>query len=73
MGSLSRQRVDMLKAPTEDELEEFFEELWQLAERLGASEDKRWAERLFELADEVAEWRNELQGQPASSDRRTAR
>jgi hypothetical protein len=62
----------MVKAPTDDEIEEFFEELWQLAERLAASEDKRWAERLFELADEVAEWRNELQGQPAASDRRTA-
>lgn len=59
----------MLKDPTEDELQEFFEEVWQLAERVAASNDTRWAPRLFELADEVAAWRNELQARSASSAR----
>ena len=59
----------MLKGPTEDELLEFFEEVWLLAERIAVSDDAHWAPRLFELADEIAEWRNELQGRPASSAR----
>ena len=57
----------MLRDPTEDELQEFFEEVWSLAERVAASENRHWAARLFELADEVAEWRNELQARPAPS------
>jgi hypothetical protein len=61
------QRVDMPRNLTEDELQQFFEEIWQLAERVAASDDSCLAARLFELADEVAEWRNELQARPASS------
>jgi hypothetical protein len=59
----------MLNDPTEEELQEFFEEIWQLAEQVAASNDPRWAPRLFELADEVAEWRNELQARSAWSAR----
>ena len=47
-------------APTEQELQAFFEEVWHLAERTGASEDWQLAPYLFELADEIAAWRNAL-------------
>ena len=50
----------MRNAPTEQELQIVFEEVWQLAERAAASDDQRLAPRLFELADEIAAWRNEL-------------
>ncbi len=59
----------MLKDPTEDELQEFFEEVWLLAERIAETDDSHWAPRLFELAEEIVEWRNEVQGRPASSPR----
>jgi hypothetical protein len=57
----------MLKDPTEDELQEFFEEVWLLAERIAVTDDSHWAPRLFELAEEIAAWRSDLQGRPASS------
>ena len=57
----------MLKDPTEDELQEFFEDVWLLAERIAETDDSRWAPRLFELAEEIAMWRSELQERPASS------
>jgi len=58
----------MQSAPTELELQAFFEEIWRLAERVGASEDWQLAPYLFELADEVAEWRNALRGGRALAD-----
>jgi hypothetical protein len=50
----------MWDAPTEQELQAIFEEIWQLAERAAASDDRQLAPRLFELADEITAWRNEL-------------
>ena len=50
----------MWNAPTEHELQAIFEEVWQLAERAATSDDRQLAPRLFELADEIAAWRNEL-------------
>lgn len=53
----------MKRAPTEQDLQAFFEEVWQLAERTGASEDRQLAPYLFALADEIAAWRNALQAE----------
>lgn len=50
----------MWNAPTEQELQAIFEEVWRLAEGAAASDDRQLAPRLFELADEIAACRNEL-------------
>lgn len=50
----------MPSAPTEQELQELFEEVWQLAEQAAGSEDSRLAAYLFEMAEEIAEWRNAI-------------
>lgn len=50
----------MLKNPSEVELLEFFEEVWTLAERTAASPDHALAARLFELAEDVALWCNDV-------------
>ena len=50
----------MPNAPTEQELQAFFEEVWQLAERAYASEDWQLGPYLFALAEEIAAWRNKL-------------
>jgi hypothetical protein len=50
----------MPNAPTEHELQAFFEEVWQLAERANATEDWQLGPYLFALAEEIAAWRNEL-------------
>jgi hypothetical protein len=52
----------MQNAPTEHELQAFFAEVWQLAERAAASDDLRLASYLFTLADEIAEWWNTSTG-----------
>jgi hypothetical protein len=56
----------MSKDPTEEALQELLEEVSQVAKQIAASDDRQWAPRLFELADEIAGWRNELQDRPAS-------
>jgi hypothetical protein len=50
----------MWNAPTEQELQSIFEDVWRLAEGAASSDDRQLAPRLFELADEIAAWRNEL-------------
>ena len=56
----------MRSAPTETELQEFFEQVWQLAEETAAADDVCIAVRLFELADEIAEWRNQIRAGSAA-------
>ncbi len=55
----------MKSAATELELQAFFEEVWHLAECTAASADWKLAPYLFELADEIAAWRNALRAGPA--------
>jgi hypothetical protein len=52
----------MPDAPSDHELQEFFDEVWRLAEQAGASQDQQLAPYLFELADEIVTWRNALLG-----------
>lgn len=59
-GGLHLRGPRMWNAPTEQEFQAIFEEVWQLAERAAASNDRQLAPRLFELADEIAAWRNDL-------------
>ena len=44
----------MPNSPAENELEAFFEEVWQLAEFAAASEDRHLAPHLFALAEDIA-------------------
>jgi hypothetical protein len=44
----------MPNSPAENELEAFFEEVWQLAEFAAASEDRHLAPHLFALAEGIA-------------------
>lgn len=51
----------MSKAPSETALDEFFEEVWQLAELAAGSEDRHLAPHLFELAEHIA-WASQPEG-----------
>jgi hypothetical protein len=57
----------MKRAPTDLELQAFFEEVWQLAERTAATEDSQLSPYLFELAEEIAVWRDDLKNEASHS------
>jgi hypothetical protein len=54
----------MPMASSKAQLEIFFEEVWQLAELVAATEDRHLVPHLLALAEDIAEWRNELVGEP---------
>jgi hypothetical protein len=52
----------MPRVPSAAELEDFFEEVWHLAELAAATEDRHLVSHLVGLSEEIVAWRNELSG-----------
>jgi hypothetical protein len=54
-----------MRPSTDEELQKLFEEAWQLAEQVAASEDRHLAKYVFEIANEIAEWCNDIRKKQA--------
>ena len=59
----------MPREPTEQELQVFFEEVWQLAEMAADCRDWHLVSYLLETAEDIADWRNAIRESRAWADK----
>lgn len=60
----------MLSEPTDQELHDFFEEVWQLAEVAADCGDRRLFSYTLETVQDIADWRNEIRWGRAWAEKR---